>query len=93
MPEARGCTGGGKRVERALAHTARLRFSEFSVKVVRHRNRASGCGNLWKKLSGSCVSVSDFQSRPQAGGTPHKEGDRPISEMEMLRQRTLMWLR
>jgi hypothetical protein len=33
------------------------------------------------------VFVSDFQSRPQAGGTPHEEGERPMSETAIFHQR------
>ena len=35
----------------AFAHSFRVRFWKFSVKVVRHRNGKYFCGRLWKRFA------------------------------------------
>jgi hypothetical protein len=55
-----------RRVEGLLAHGAIVSGWIFSVKVVRHRNREFGCGNLWKTAG----------VRANAGGSPFFSGVR-----------------
>ena len=52
-------------VGRARAHVASVRFLEFSVKVVRHRNGIYFGGGLWKKEQ---VWMRGWFSRPLVPG-------------------------